>query len=452
MRTISGSVLMFLSFLSVIWAIKVEDIPNPMKNPAACGRSTVPKSAICDPDNILTKDAKDLVEGRINSLKKGEIGVAVIRKIEPSPNDVDQQAKTFAQHIHNTWGVGDADSNDGAVLFLSLEDRVVYISTGKTAAKHLTSSVISHIIDNMRPYLRAKQYDRAIEYGVVYMTLALEGKANQVPSAAAVEDEGSMLPLVMLGGAVLAIGAMKYYEHRRQKQLEKGKKALEALLKEVTTENSTYLTSTCPICLEDFPPLSSPQESSTTSSEAQSPTNDKNKSPNRPMSLPCGHIFCYSCLMEYLKANREGHKCPICRQPMSGEVPPSDQQSQPPRDQQSRGGGSFGMGEYDPDSCYHTRRSFHNNADLLFRLNRMHFLYPHVMSTDTHRMMQQAVQTGSQEEFIRLTTARHTEVTQILRDEALRAAQRASGRNGSSGFRSGGFGGGRSSGGGGGRW
>ncbi|MCB0368121.1 MAG: hypothetical protein KDD45_01460 [Bdellovibrionales bacterium] len=31
----------------------------------------------------------------------------------------------------------------------------------------------------------------------------------------------------------------------------------------------------------------------------------------RPTTLPCGHTFCYSCL---LNATREHRQCPICRQ------------------------------------------------------------------------------------------------------------------------------------------
>jgi hypothetical protein len=41
---------------------KPESIPNPMDYPGACNRETVSHSAICDVDNLLVKDSKDVLE------------------------------------------------------------------------------------------------------------------------------------------------------------------------------------------------------------------------------------------------------------------------------------------------------------------------------------------------------------------------------------------------------
>ena len=39
-------------------------------------------------------------------------------------------ARDFAVYLHNSWGVGSESENNGIVLFISVEDRVLYISTG----------------------------------------------------------------------------------------------------------------------------------------------------------------------------------------------------------------------------------------------------------------------------------------------------------------------------------
>ena len=51
-----------LAASSTQWTPK--SMPNPMKTPAECGRATVAKSAICDPEHLLTDEGKDAIEGK----------------------------------------------------------------------------------------------------------------------------------------------------------------------------------------------------------------------------------------------------------------------------------------------------------------------------------------------------------------------------------------------------
>ena len=71
----------------------------------------------------------DVIEGRINSLQKAQVGVAVISKMNsPHGLSVDAASEMFAVEIHNGWKVGDAASQNGVLLFLSIQDRAVFIS------------------------------------------------------------------------------------------------------------------------------------------------------------------------------------------------------------------------------------------------------------------------------------------------------------------------------------
>jgi len=44
-------------------------------------------------------------------------------------------------------------------MFLSVNDRVIYISTGKGMKDILTDSAITAIIESMKPYLKQYNYD-----------------------------------------------------------------------------------------------------------------------------------------------------------------------------------------------------------------------------------------------------------------------------------------------------
>eukprot|EP01036_Dinobryon_divergens_P018311 gene18311-24941_t len=126
----------------------------------------------------------------------------------------------------------------------------------------------------------------------------------------------------VIGGAMLFFA---FIEGRKVNRLKTGQIALDRLMKETTDPSSTkYFTATCPICLDDFPKTEMQQKSSEPYPTSGSPVSDENKAgsmadddsvtsnksitttthssdPKRPMSLQCGHVFCYTCLKQYLK-------------------------------------------------------------------------------------------------------------------------------------------------------
>lgn len=55
----------------------VEDLPNPMKDPALCGRPGVQMSIICDVDEKLTGDSKNDIELKASTMWEVEFAVAV---------------------------------------------------------------------------------------------------------------------------------------------------------------------------------------------------------------------------------------------------------------------------------------------------------------------------------------------------------------------------------------
>jgi TPM domain/Zinc finger, C3HC4 type (RING finger) len=77
-----------------------------------------------------------------------------------NPND---QASIFAEHLHNTWGVGHAACSNGMVLFLSLQDRAFGLSVGDGLDKILTQQRRQAVLDSMKPALRAGDTAGGIE-------------------------------------------------------------------------------------------------------------------------------------------------------------------------------------------------------------------------------------------------------------------------------------------------
>jgi len=480
------------------------EVANPRLEPARCGRPTVDRSSLCDPDDILTLESKDIVEGYINVHTAGrgaEVAVLILERmsqswLEANANDIDVSAERFARAVHDDWGVGDRVKHDGIVVFLSIVDRVAYISRGDSLTLKLNKANIDGMISHMRPHLRSRDYEKALSTAVVEIGMIVQGKA--LPG---VTDE-SETSAVFWGLLAVILGWLawsSYAEHRRVGQLNRGRAALNSLMTEVNlahAENAEdpagaprlrsvsgrnsaagagagagagadaatvageriFASKSCPICLEDYV------------------TNDEQHA-QRPNKLGCGHCFCHGCLSEFLKTP-EGTKCPICRAPVDGKrppqrpaqhptpqappPPPSPQDHQPSENQRPRpfwswgagagagaGGCSVDPGVSVPPPAMGMRWS-RSTPELLFRIRRMHYLYPEVMDAHTMGALSSGVSAGDVQQVRVAVEARSAAVQSIVTSIQSRAAAKSAGSGGSK--MRGSFGGGRSGGGGGGRW
>lgn len=508
----------FLSFLWVLLShlsdaaksFLPSDVPNPMLNPAQCGRPGVKTSAICDPENIMKKEQKDVIEGFINAVPNAQIAVVLVQLMSPTfigQLSLEEAGEKFARALHDSWGVGREDKQDGVLIFVCVSARVVYISTGDGVKGKLTPTVLESYIVNevMKPDLRQKEYGTAIEKAVVEIDNILSGKSN-ISAQYMVQGwfDSAWLKFVLFGSVVVFMFWQAWAESARMRRLEKGRKALDELMNEVSEGDANqFETKTCPICLEGFekvddvvevlegtcrstPASSSPLSSSSSSGSgsgagtgvagAPGAKEKEKKSPRRPMKLQCGHLYCFGCLSEYLKTSN-GTKCPVCRAPVNGDRP-EPPPAHPPGG--GGGGGGGGSGHSNSGTCaagfpeegnpsasaptsassrflepplYLSRRRGHmwdhHSAQWAYRVHRMHTLYPEVMTAETVHALNIALTTGSQAEFQRIAAARGVVVNKTINDLQARAKAARSGSQGSS---SGSFGGGRSSGGGGGRW
>lgn len=310
------------------------DVPNPMLNPSECGRSKVPKSAICDPSLLLDEESKNVIEGFINGIAGAQIAVAVINEMSHSfvgNGDLEIASGIFARTLHNTWGVGDKETNNGIVIFLSLTDRVVYISTGVGVQSKLTRQFIDYLVTEMKPDLKNAQYGTAIEKTVTQIGLIISGKSNiadQIKASGRLSNIAIMF--FCLVGGVVFLSAVQ--ETMKLNQLRKGRRALDSFMTEIAEagENKNFLSDSCPICLEEFSVSKSTADVSVedalegqrigtdnaysslngTGDSDELPASrkrdtdmrptapivgpkDRDDSPKRAMALHCGHVFCY---------------------------------------------------------------------------------------------------------------------------------------------------------------
>lgn len=272
-----------------------EDFPNPTKDLGSCGRRGK-VSWVCDPDKVLSYEIANKVEELLYSIGKNtvsgcssdekpgfQIGVAVLKKMRTIPGEsVEETAEKFTKHLHDSWGVGHAGCDDGAMLLLSILDRQVYISTGQKAMELLSDDQIDIIIEEMKPYLRGKDYDKSVELAVVRMGEVFSGKVLERPF-----NYGLMIFCAFL---IVVVGIGLYIEHKQGKERAKCTRKLKRIQEERDRANQSqksYESKSCPICLEEFQPET------------------------KTRLLACGHKYCEPCLTKWLEDHAT---CPICRQ------------------------------------------------------------------------------------------------------------------------------------------
>ena len=353
-RVFSVIVFMILSKLKEVQSDEVwqkEQFPNPARDIEACGRRGK-VSWICDPDNILSYETANKVEELLFSVRKNtvsgcstssenpgfQIGVAVMKKMRGVPDEsIAVTAENFAKHLHDRWGVGNAECDDGAVLLLSITDRQIYVSTGRGAKEKLTDDQIDVLIEEIKSYLKKQKYDQSVELAVVRMGEVFSGKVLKQPF-----DYGLIIFSVIFFG-IAAFGL--YIAFKSEDERYDCTTKLERIQEErdrAKHSQKSYASKSCPICLEEFQPEI------------------------KTRLLACGHKYCEPCLVKWL----EDHvTCPICRKAADG-----------------RGG---------DDGACHSSSTFDFTPELQFRLMMLQLQHPFFINSSMVDRWSSSSYTGS---------------------------------------------------------
>ncbi|KAK9844247.1 hypothetical protein WJX84_011342 [Apatococcus fuscideae] len=452
----SGSKALAVRLISAQPLWTSDTFPNPLQEPERC-KTQGRESTACDPDGILSKRGFQFLDNVLKDIIVGDkpysksscstssqapgykVAVAVMQHMKLSHGgDAASTARRFAKDLHNKWGVGDGSCSDGILLLLSIDDRQVYISTGKAARTRLTDGYAATIISSMKPALRRGEYDGAIQQAVVDIGLVLAGSVPQQPDD---NDSGNG----WLGGAIfvaffgfLLTGCWR--SGRTRGQSRRCRSLLDKLKKDQAQamQQHRFPATTCPICLEDIqsptrnPESGGPSSSSAagndaapsgsgssgagpsaaqdTAADRSSPSapllggGDKSKeegesaSPKkRALTLPCGHAFCEDCIDRWVQ---DKNTCPICRKPLDETAPPPSKmgEQQLQRQQQRQRQQTFGQDML--------------AAEMAFRLTNLQRMYPNhinrnMLDTWTDQARHGAVIDWDSQRALALDTAAH---------------------------------------------
>ncbi|MDJ1172757.1 TPM domain-containing protein [Roseofilum capinflatum] len=146
-------------------AVTVHEVPNPRQTHGGW---------VTDMANVISENAENKLNQMITDLEqntRAEIAVVTVPDTSPSPTP-----KAFATELFNLWGIGKAQSNNGVLLLVAVEERRVEIETGTGLSQRLPDRQVQEILKhNIVPHLKQNRYDRGVLVGTQAIVKHLQG-------------------------------------------------------------------------------------------------------------------------------------------------------------------------------------------------------------------------------------------------------------------------------------
>jgi uncharacterized protein len=131
----------------------------------------------------------------------------------------DSSIEDYTIRVAQSWGVGQKGKDNGAVLFVFIQDRKMFIQTGYGLEGALPDVINKRIIaDEIVPAFRAGNFDAGLTAGVSAMLAAAKGEYKGTGQTVAERNAGhdqGLPPIVVLLGFILIIVVM-WLNARRQ--------------------------------------------------------------------------------------------------------------------------------------------------------------------------------------------------------------------------------------------
>ena len=312
-----------------------------------------------------------------------EMGVAVAMKMnlpsvlrtdiyysyEDEDDLINDAAQYFARYLHDVWwgdGIADASTTKGAasendlkpgkptrtttcgspfdsanrltnppavsgiLVFISVADRVCFVSTGSAVSRVLPWWRLEHIVSAMKPALRRGSYGDAI--------LGAIGDASAMLEAGPPDFHERFNDFVARFGIVIAFATFtflfaawgEYRDRRRRWQYAESRSKLSHHEREEARKlQSEYHTISCPICLENSDIADVAKAGDEDGGDGGSSGGMRRvDSYGIPLSgtdgqplkmLRCGHVFDMSCWSTWVHSGHGNpNVCPICRMDVGG--------------------------------------------------------------------------------------------------------------------------------------
>lgn len=162
-RRVLAAILILLGVLAAEAASAAEVIPPK------------PPAYFNDYANVVSKEKARVLNEKLAQFERetsNQVVVAVFRKME-----TDSDVADYTQRIAESWKVGQAEKRNGAVLFVFIDDRKMFIQVGYGLEGALPDVTAFDITErHIKPRFRTGDYSGGLENGVDLILKAIRGE------------------------------------------------------------------------------------------------------------------------------------------------------------------------------------------------------------------------------------------------------------------------------------
>ncbi len=159
---------------------------------------------VVDLAGLLTESEKQAIEQKLSAFEQktgAQLAVLTIPGLEGEP------LEDYSIRVVETWKLGRAGKDDGALLVIARDDRKMRIEVGRGLEDRLTDLVSGRILDHVvRPLFREGKFGAGIAAGVDAMLGALEGLDVVPEGARATGPDKLPVKLLMFGLYLVVVG------------------------------------------------------------------------------------------------------------------------------------------------------------------------------------------------------------------------------------------------------
>ena len=174
--------------------------------PAAALDVPQPAGYVTDRADMLSAATEQRLERYLRSFEESDSTQIAVLTIPALEGEVPTE---YALRVAETWGIGQKEQDNGALLLVARDDHKIRIEVGYGLEGRLTDLLTGRIIDNeIAPRFKQGDFDGGISTGVVAMVQAVRGEYQGEARPAAKRKRspfGLLFFLFFLGPALLRL-------------------------------------------------------------------------------------------------------------------------------------------------------------------------------------------------------------------------------------------------------
>ncbi len=158
------------------------------------------RGRVNDYADMISSAVESLLDQKLRALEESDSTQVVILTI---PSLEDESLEEYSIRVAETWGIGQKEYDNGALLFVSKNDRKVRIEVGYGLEGVLTDLLAGRIIDyEIVPNFKAGRFDKGFVAGIEAITRAVKGEyqgtGTSVRRSGISRIRGGVMPFIVL--------------------------------------------------------------------------------------------------------------------------------------------------------------------------------------------------------------------------------------------------------------